>query len=192
MSLSCAHKVTELKFYFGITTGGWVLLKFLLEDLFSFAINQELTLSQFMSDWRSNTHLFRNSLHTSLSASAQWLSLQLSLDSNPTLALATDRDSFRWNLNSNGIFSVNSFYRFQKEFPKHKSLLFQLWKLNIPPRMKIFAWQLSLNKIATLDNLKKRGWQLPSFCTLCASDEETADHMFNSCKLFKDVLQLAK
>ncbi|KAJ1703910.1 hypothetical protein LUZ63_003689 [Rhynchospora breviuscula] len=166
-------------------------LKYRYEDLYSFAFNPNLTLSRFVADWHNNATIFRNTLHGSRSASAQWHSLQQSLSHNLTLPLTTNRDSFRWNLNSDGMFSVNSIYNFFKKFPKHSSCLLHLWKLKIPPRMKVFVWQMSLNKIVTVDNLKKRGWQQASFCTLCASDEETAKHLFNSCKLFNEVLQKA-
>ncbi|KAJ4746715.1 RNA-directed DNA polymerase (reverse transcriptase)-related family protein [Rhynchospora pubera] len=166
-------------------------LKFRFEDLYSFTLEPDITLSQFLANWHINVRMFRSSLRTSLSASSQWSMLECSL-SILNLSATRKSDDFIWNLNPEGMFSVSSFYNFQMSFPKVNSSLYSLWKLNIPPRMKIFAWQMSLNKLATIDNLKKRGWQLTSFYTLCASDEETVSHLYNTCRFFTQVVHLAR
>jgi hypothetical protein len=32
-----------------------------------------------------------------------------------------------------------------------------IWKVVVPPKVQLFLWLLSHNKLATVDNLKKRG-----------------------------------
>ncbi|KAJ1699007.1 hypothetical protein LUZ63_007519 [Rhynchospora breviuscula] len=151
-----------------------------------FTLDTSLTLSQFVTKWRNNERLFRDSLRTSNSASMQWSLLSQSLS---TFNLSQNMDHFIWSTNSDGNFSVKSIYNFQKTYPKITSTLFPLWKLNIPPRMRIFLWQMAQNKISTIDNLKKRGWQLANVCTLCASEEETVQHLFNDCPFFIEAMQ---
>ena len=42
------------------------------------------------------------------------------------------------------------------------------------------------NGILTTDNLRKKGWALPSRCPLCTSAEESADHLFLFCDFTKE------
>jgi hypothetical protein len=55
-------------------------------------------------------------------------------------------------------------------------LEFSLW-----PKVSIFLWLTVQNRILTWDNLKKRGFIGPSICTLCQQQEETMEHLLNSC-----------
>jgi zinc-binding in reverse transcriptase len=65
--------------------------------------------------------------------------------------------------------------------PQINSNLVNIWKLKVPPRMQIFVWLMLKNFILTADNLKKRGWQLSSFCYMCARAEETVQHLLSKC-----------
>lgn len=56
-----------------------------------------------------------------------------------------------------------------------------LWKTGCPPRMIFFAWLLFNNRNLTWENLRKRCWHGPSWCSMCESDEETNLHMFFQC-----------
>jgi hypothetical protein len=61
------------------------------------------------------------------------------------------------------------------------------WDWNIPPKIKIFTWLLFENKINTWENLLKKGWTGPSYCSLCKSNSESIDHLFIKCVFFKQV-----
>lgn len=63
----------------------------------------------------------------------------------------------------------------------------KVWKMKVPPRMKVFAWLVFYNKILTRDNLAKRGWQLASICFLCRDACENIKHMFSECTLTLEV-----
>ncbi|KAJ1688971.1 hypothetical protein LUZ63_013126 [Rhynchospora breviuscula] len=145
-----------------------------------FTPDANLTLAQFLLKWLSSDRIFNDLVKTSQSATAQW-SLLTQLLSAVNLASLGCKDSFCWRLKLDGKFSVKSIYKLQKAHPKVNSTLFCLWKLNIPPRMRLFIWQMAQNKIATIDNLKKRGWHLANICSLCVSNEETVHHLFNDC-----------
>ena len=49
-------------------------------------------------------------------------------------------------------------------------------------RVSLFAWEASWNKILTIDQLKRRGWNMPNRCYLCKMEEETNDHLILFCK----------
>ena len=72
--------------------------------------------------------------------------------------LSQGPDEFRWNLLSNGKFSVDSMYRamINSDVPVDNNK--KIWKLRIPLKLKIFAWYLRKGVILTKDNLVKRNW----------------------------------
>jgi hypothetical protein len=63
----------------------------------------------------------------------------------------------------------------------------QLWTWDLAHKIKLFLWLALENKILTWENLRKRGWEGPSFCSLCFRDEETVLHIFVSCTFSQKV-----
>jgi zinc-binding in reverse transcriptase len=53
------------------------------------------------------------------------------------------------------------------------------------PRIIIFAWVMTRNRIITIDNLNKRDWPLINMCILCRSAKKNVHHLFNDCILFQ-------
>ena len=49
-------------------------------------------------------------------------------------------------------------------------------------RVSFFAWEVSWTRILTIDQLKRRGWNMPNKCYLCKMEEETSDHLLIFCK----------
>jgi hypothetical protein len=47
----------------------------------------------------------------------------------------------------------------------------------LPPRIHLFLWLLAHNKLATVDNLNKKGLDEPVQCCFCAK-EESIFHLF--------------
>jgi zinc-binding in reverse transcriptase len=43
------------------------------------------------------------------------------------------------------------------------------------------------NTILTVDNLKKRGWQMTNVCHMCYNTEETLHHLFTDYQYIKEV-----
>ncbi|KAJ3684666.1 hypothetical protein LUZ61_013830 [Rhynchospora tenuis] len=91
---------------------------------------------------------------------------------------------------TNKLFSSATFYKFLTLHPKITSSLNLVWSLEVPPRVKTFIWLLLQNKLATIDNLQKRGLMLVNICTLCKAACETAFHITNSCPYFMHTLHL--
>lgn len=69
-----------------------------------------------------------------------------------------------------------------------------IWGSPSLPKIDFFCWTLAHNSILTRDNLRRRGMEGPSWCNLCKSEEETADHLFLTCsfalEVWKGVLML--
>jgi hypothetical protein len=69
--------------------------------------------------------------------------------------LSNNPDKFIWKLTGSGIFTVKSMYL--DLMNSHTSFLHKyLWKLKIPPKIKIFMWFLNNKVLLTIDNLAKR------------------------------------
>ena len=49
-------------------------------------------------------------------------------------------------------------------------------------RVNFFVWEVSWNRILTIDQLKRRGWNMPNRCYLCKVEEETSNHLILFCK----------
>ena len=62
-----------------------------------------------------------------------------------------------------------------------------LWHYQSIPKIDHFIWTALHNAILTTDNLRRKGWEMPSRCPLCTSAEETVDHLFLFCDFTKDV-----
>jgi len=52
-----------------------------------------------------------------------------------------------------------------------------VWKLSIPPRIHIFLWLLSKNKLLTGDNLGRRRELDDQTCLFCC-EAESVNHLF--------------
>ena len=61
-----------------------------------------------------------------------------------------------------------------------------VWKLKIPPRVQIFLWLLSKNKLLTRTNLAKRR-KLDDLSCLFCSETEIVHHLFFDCCVAKCV-----
>lgn len=82
--------------------------------------------------------------------------------------LTDERDTFRWDLNKNGLFTVKSMYlaMIQQEVVSCMSLI---WKIKVPLKIKVFLWFLNNGVTLTKDNLAKRMWQGDTKCCFCSN-----------------------
>ena len=78
------------------------------------------------------------------------------------------------------MYSVQSLYaviNFNGIKPVHSPAV---WGLKIPPRVQVFLWLLSNNKLLTRDNLSKRKNIADKTCLFCG-ENETIHHLFFDC-----------
>ena len=91
-------------------------------------------------------------------------------------------DVLSWKNSKNGSFSIRSLYgSFSRASsdPFPWSMIWRSWALM---RVSFFTWEASWNRILTIDQLKRRGWNMPNRCYLCKGEEETSDHLILFCK----------
>jgi hypothetical protein len=65
----------------------------------------------------------------------------------------------------------------------------ELWKWQLPLKVKLFIWLMLEQRILTWENLNKRGFNGPSRCVLCGISEETMSHLFVECSFIKGIWQ---
>ena len=65
-----------------------------------------------------------------------------------------------------------------------------MWHLNIPAKVRIFAWRLCTNAIPTMLNINKRGIQVNPSCPLCNDGMESVVHAILICKIANNVWRL--
>ncbi|KAK1314545.1 hypothetical protein QJS10_CPA06g00554 [Acorus calamus] len=61
----------------------------------------------------------------------------------------------------------------------------EVWGCKAPPKVKIFLWILYQKKILTRCRLARWVSGLEVLCALCGEEEESADHLFTSCRLVR-------
>lgn len=96
-------------------------------------------------------------------------------------------DEARWKWTSSKQFSVSLYYLAFKHAPTFKAEVSKVWKTKAPPRMQVFSWLMMLNKILTIDNLMKRGWNMVNRCIMCKSQLETVSHLFEKCTVTEEI-----
>jgi hypothetical protein len=108
-----------------------------------------------------------------------WHDLVLKLSS---INLTDSSDCFKWSLNSNGRFTINSMYQAFLDTNVVPNNTY-LWKIKIPLKIKVFLWLLHRETILTKDNLAKRKWNGNVMC--CCDSYETIQQLFFECVLAK-------
>ncbi|CAN0911421.1 hypothetical protein LINGRAPRIM_LOCUS1191 [Linum grandiflorum] len=111
--------------------------------------------------------------------------LQDLLASIPTDRVVSSHGQLVWPLTSSNLFFVRSLVshlvdkKFQGLpcFPANR-----VWLSWIPPKVCCFMWLSCLDRISTIDNLRKKGIIMPKCCHLYWEDEESVDHIFLHCR----------
>ncbi|KAJ4760589.1 RNA-directed DNA polymerase (reverse transcriptase)-related family protein [Rhynchospora pubera] len=176
--------------YFTITSGACVLLwhqnwglgilSSNFHVLFSYCLNPDITVYDFLQHLTTPLQLFRPSLTSSLLAQQQLLQLvhlTQQILSQPT---SQTQDQICCKIAPNQLTSA-SLYNFLKTFPKIPSDFRLVWKLKVPPRVTTFSWLLLHDKLPTIPNLQEKGMILVNRCCLCKSQAETILHLFKTC-----------
>ena len=92
---------------------------------------------------------------------------------------ANKKDKRGWGRTS-GRYTVAEGYSTLKAVPwaaPNPTSWLNLWNYPSLPKIDLFCWTMLHNSILTWENLKRRGREGPSRCPLCASHEETVDHL---------------
>jgi hypothetical protein len=63
----------------------------------------------------------------------------------------------------------------------------QLWKMNLPSKIKKNCWRLALNSIPTANVLKHRNMIESDVCQMCGAEKDTWDHALLYCTMSRCV-----
>jgi hypothetical protein len=93
--------------------------------------------------------------------------------------LSSGPDEVVWNLEQTGTYSVSSMYAKLSQGATVAHFK-DVWAAKIPLKIRIFSWQLILDRLPSSANLAHIHGPGTGRCALCGS-EEGADHIFFSC-----------
>lgn len=98
-----------------------------------------------------------------------------------SVVLQDDSDALVLQYEKAGVYSSKSFYAIINFRGATPVFVLAVWKIEIPPKIQMFLWLLSHNKLMmTLDHLLKRGIIKSKYCVFC-SEEEPIGHLFFEC-----------
>jgi hypothetical protein len=92
-------------------------------------------------------------------------------------------DILRWGYTTTVTFTIKEAYSLHAHHqnPRKEPIWNKVWHSALWPKISTFLWLLVHNRALTWDNLRKRGFSGPSICVLCSLQEESKEHLFNSC-----------
>ena len=112
------------------------------------------------------------------------------------LSLRNTEDRLIWHYDSKGVFSVKSGYHVAFSMERMASqasssggprndLWIKIWKLCIPPKVRLFVWRLLRGILPTKVALAKK-FPLPNVeCVFCGNHAESDTHLFMRCVALK-------
>lgn len=101
-------------------------------------------------------------------------------------------DRITWTNATDGKYSVKSGYKYwHSNFSTCRRVNISqgwsnLWKLEIPHKVKIFIWRLCRNNVPVRKVLRSRGVQTPIMCLMCGDDVEHLLHLFLDCSFAQE------
>jgi hypothetical protein len=112
-----------------------------------------------------------------------------------------EEDFVAWFPEKNGLFTVKSAYRLMLhcdmmrqdrgatssrpdgENPSWK----MVWNCPVPPKVKVLAWKICRNALATQVNMQRRGMCTFGTCLICGREDEDTFHVFLRCPHARDL-----
>jgi hypothetical protein len=100
---------------------------------------------------------------------------------NQELPSSPEDDQTGWRLEPSGQYSTIFMYR---SLARVLAVTFckDVWKMRIPPKIRIFLWQLIWGKLPCSEQVAKRRGPSNGLCTLCGETED-CDHIFFPCHM---------
>ena len=117
---------------------------------------------------------------------------------------SSSKDIIAWHYERYGIFSVKSAYKLALNMStlethasssenKDGTCLWQhIWKANIPPKVRIFAWHLARDAPPTNKNKKARNILKDDTCNICGMASESTYHAVVACPHSRALLEIMR
>lgn len=161
------------------------LLKTSFHKLFHLSTQKNCSLKD-MSEWADGVLNWSFTWRRQLSNREALMVAQLRRFIGSFQLLNGTLDSWIWNREPEGLFTVQSAYKLIKRIPAETSeLTFKLlWKSRAPSNVCVFGWRLLLDRLPTKVNLSRReilSVEEDLRCVLCRQGAETANHVFATC-----------
>ncbi|KAJ9538095.1 hypothetical protein OSB04_030828 [Centaurea solstitialis] len=110
----------------------------------------------------------------------------LGINLDTLMHLEDDGSRWVWELEANQTFTVRSLRKMIDVISLPLSNQDTEWSKWIPSKVNIFLWRVLNKRLATRDNLQKRGVTITTdLCPLCMSTSENMDHVMVSCSTTK-------
>ncbi|XP_010468816.1 PREDICTED: uncharacterized protein LOC104748941 [Camelina sativa] len=107
-------------------------------------------------------------------------------------------DKLIWHFTKSGKYSVKSGYRLARDLineveigPTCTSLRAQVWKLQVPPKIQHFFWQIASGTLPVLERLAHQGVRCDPLCTRCGLAVETINHALFECSRLRRIWDLS-
>jgi hypothetical protein len=109
--------------------------------------------------------------------SEEWAQLQELLSE---VNLEEGRDRVGWAFVQSKKFTTSSLHKLITSGGIRDQQIMNIWKCNIPLKVKIFIWMAAHDRIQSGVQLKKKKWSGPKKCAAC-DELETTDHILFQC-----------
>eukprot|EP00253_Pinus_taeda_P036193 PITA_36193 len=154
-------------------------LKQLTQNEGQFRVNHYWNPSSEDSEWREWI-VFNPAHNEDIQDAIQVLNQQILKRKN---RIAAENDKLRWGPKGHGEFSLKEARSIieREEQPDIMPWADKVWDSFQWPKIRTFLWLLMQKKTLTWENLLKKGFRGPSRCRMCLKEEETMNHLFNSC-----------
>jgi hypothetical protein len=94
---------------------------------------------------------------------------------------STQEDIVTWSLEPSGRFTTNSTYLHLSRGAT-TTCFKEVWRTRVPPRIKVFLWQLIRNRLPSSAQVAKRRGPSDGLCSLCHEPED-CNHIFFLCPM---------
>ena len=109
----------------------------------------------------------------------EWQQINLAFEG---VTLSDSADVGFWALNNNGKYTAKSMYEEVVNPGIRDVRMLEMWKSNMPLKVKIFVWMCIRGRIQVAKDLKDKGWPGEPGCKLCG-ELESVDHLIFNCPL---------
>jgi hypothetical protein len=102
------------------------------------------------------------------------------------ITLNDESDALVWSYEKSGVYSSQSFYTIINFRGVKPIYIPAIWGVQVPSKIQLFLWLLCHNKLATLDNLNRKGMNKPVQCCFC-EENESIHHLLFECAVTRVV-----